>query len=86
MRPAGKGLTGTKLGCGEGGCGACTVVISSGLGGVKAVNACLYPVYSVVGCEVKTVEGVGDIRKGLHPVQVWRTPLNRLQLQLQEKQ
>eukprot|EP00873_Tetraselmis_striata_P035166 jgi/Tetstr1/455430/TSEL_042261.t1 len=66
------GLTGTKLGCGEGGCGACTVMVSSWQGGKivhRAVNACLAPIYSVEGCHVVTVEGIGNPRDGLHPVQ-----------------
>lgn len=55
-----RGLTGTKLGCGEGGCGACTVMVSSWQGGRvqhRAVNACLCPMYAVEGCHVVTVEG-----------------------------
>ncbi|PSR86829.1 Xanthine dehydrogenase [Actinidia chinensis var. chinensis] len=68
------GLTGTKLGCGEGGCGACTVMISYFDQNSKkcmhyAVNACLAPLYSVEGMHVITVEGVGSRRHGLHPVQ-----------------
>ncbi|KAL9261556.1 Xanthine dehydrogenase 1-like protein [Drosera capensis] len=68
------GLTGTKLGCGEGGCGACTVMISYFDHGLNkcvhsAVNACLAPLYSVEGMHVITVEGIGSRRKGLHPVQ-----------------
>mmetsp|Transcript_11610 Transcript_11610/g.27586 ORF Transcript_11610/g.27586 Transcript_11610/m.27586 type:complete len:213 (-) Transcript_11610:34-672(-) len=66
------GLTGTKLGCGEGGCGACTVMVSRFHGGKilhQAVNACLAPIYSVEGCHVVTVEGIGNPRDGLHPVQ-----------------
>lgn len=53
-------LTGTKLGCGEGGCGACTVMVSAFQDGRiqhRAVNACLAPLYSVEGCHVVTVEG-----------------------------
>eukprot|EP01018_Ginkgo_biloba_P032807 Gb_23462 [translate_table: standard] len=70
----GSGLTGTKLGCGEGGCGACTVMVSH-YDPIKkrsihqAVNACLAPVYSVEGMHVITVEGVGSRQHGLHPVQ-----------------
>ncbi|BBM98107.1 xanthine dehydrogenase/oxidase [Marchantia polymorpha subsp. ruderalis] len=70
----GLGLTGTKLGCGEGGCGACTVMVSH-FDSVqqtvvhRAVNACLAPLYSVEGMHVVTVEGLGDRRRGLHPVQ-----------------
>ncbi|KAL1832088.1 hypothetical protein ACET3Z_001739 [Daucus carota] len=68
------GLTGTKLGCGEGGCGACTVMVSYFNENLKrcrhhAVNACLTPLYSVEGMHVITVEGVGSGRHGLHPVQ-----------------
>ncbi|KAF8112241.1 hypothetical protein N665_0065s0026 [Sinapis alba] len=68
------GLTGTKLGCGEGGCGACTVMVSSYDRTSKtcmhyAVNACLAPLYSVEGMHVITIEGVGHRRLGLHPLQ-----------------
>ncbi|XP_017610816.1 xanthine dehydrogenase 1-like isoform X4 [Gossypium arboreum] len=68
------GLTGTKLGCGEGGCGACTVMISHYDRKTKkcthyAVNACLAPLYSVEGMHVITVEGVGNHKRGLHPIQ-----------------
>jgi xanthine dehydrogenase/oxidase len=61
------GLTGTKLGCGEGGCGACTVMVSSlelptnkkpqRQLAHRAVNACLCPLYAVEGCHIVTVEG-----------------------------
>ena len=59
------GLTGTKLGCGEGGCGACTVMISSFdvlTGAVRhaAVNACLMPLCAAHWCAVTTVEGIGS--------------------------
>ena len=67
------GLKGTKLGCGEGGCGACTVMVSSveadGSLLHRAVNACLCPLYAVEGMHVVTVEGLGNPRDGLHPVQ-----------------
>lgn len=68
------GLTGTKLGCGEGGCGACTVMVSQYDRRSKkcvhyAVNACLAPLYSVEGMHVITIEGLGNRKQGLHPIQ-----------------
>eukprot|EP01137_Pigoraptor_chileana_P018502 Opistho-2@78082 len=67
-------LTGTKLGCGEGGCGACTVMISRYDAEAKsvvhrAINACLAPLASVAGMAVTTVEGIGSTATRLHPVQ-----------------
>ncbi|KAG6629944.1 xanthine dehydrogenase 1-like isoform X1 [Carya illinoinensis] len=67
-------LTGTKLGCGEGGCGACTVMVSHYDKNFNkcmhyAINACLAPLYSVEGMHVITVEGVGNRKHGLHPIQ-----------------
>lgn len=68
------GLTGSKLGCGEGGCGACTVMLSkcSTDGKIRhmAVNACLTPLCSVHGMAVTTVEGIGSTKTVLHPCQV----------------
>merc|ERR1719183_1690485 len=63
------GLTGTKIGCGEGGCGACTVVLKDAAKGVRVVNSCLRPLWSMDGMEVTTTEGIGSTSKGLHPVQ-----------------
>ncbi|KAG4068524.1 hypothetical protein HA402_004865 [Bradysia odoriphaga] len=67
-------LPGTKLGCAEGGCGACTVMISRFDREMvqvthSAVNACLTPICSVHGLAVTTVEGIGSTRTRLHPVQ-----------------
>ncbi|XP_059609596.1 xanthine dehydrogenase [Phlebotomus argentipes] len=67
-------LCGTKLGCAEGGCGACTVMVSrvdrqSQLVRHLAVNACLAPLCSMHGLAVTTVEGIGSTRTRLHPVQ-----------------
>ncbi|KZF19905.1 xanthine dehydrogenase/oxidase [Xylona heveae TC161] len=69
----GIGLTGTKLGCAEGGCGACTVVVSQYNPTTKqiyhaSVNACLAPLVSVDGKHVITVEGIGNVKKP-HPAQ-----------------
>ena len=47
------GLTGTKEGCGEGDCGACTILVDG-----KSVNSCIYPAIQADGCEILTVEGV----------------------------
>jgi carbon-monoxide dehydrogenase small subunit len=57
------GLTGTKEGCGEGECGACTVLLD----GVP-VNSCLVALGQCAGREVTTVEGLGDTRH-LTPLQ-----------------
>ena len=74
MLMASVGLTGSKLGCGEGGCGACTVMISKLTADKKvehfAVNACLVPLCCVHGVAVTTVEGIGSTRTRLHPCQV----------------
>lgn len=67
-------LTGTKLGCGEGGCGACTVMVSHYDREQDkvlhySVNACLAPLCSVNGAAVTTVEGIGSTKTMLHPCQ-----------------
>jgi aerobic-type carbon monoxide dehydrogenase small subunit (CoxS/CutS family) len=57
------GLTGSKYGCGEGYCGACTVVVNG-----SAVRSCSTEVLSVNGAEVITIEGLAEDGK-LHPLQ-----------------
>jgi aerobic carbon-monoxide dehydrogenase small subunit len=53
-------LTGTKEGCGEGECGACTVLVDR-----RPVNSCLVPLAHVSGARVTTIEGLN----GRHPLQ-----------------
>ena len=56
-------LTGTKYGCGEGNCGACTVLIDG-----EPIRSCITPVGSVIGREITTVEGLA-VDGQLNPVQ-----------------
>jgi xanthine dehydrogenase/oxidase len=60
------GLAGAKKACGQGGCGACTVIVSSWKDGAaehRAINSCLRPVCALGGLVVTTVEGTGAVRK-----------------------
>lgn len=56
-------LTGAKYGCGEGQCGACTVLVDG-----AATRSCITPVSAIAGKQVLTIEGLADTGR-LHPVQ-----------------
>ncbi|OIP00250.1 MAG: hypothetical protein AUJ98_08585 [Bacteroidetes bacterium CG2_30_33_31] len=57
-------LKGTKPGCREGECGACTVLVNG-----VAINSCLFLAINIHGKELITIEGLSSIEKPLHPIQ-----------------
>jgi len=57
-------LTGTKLGCGSGDCGACTVMVDG-----RAVSSCLTLAVEVDGSDILTIEGLAPSGEKLHPIQ-----------------
>ncbi len=57
-------LTGAKDGCGQGECGACTVLVDN-----ISLNSCLYPAFEVEGKSVTTIEGLLEEGNKLHPIQ-----------------
>jgi xanthine dehydrogenase large subunit len=62
------GRTGTKCGCNEGDCGACSVLLLEPDGKLRSVNSCLAFVHAFAGREIRTVEGIAK-GETLHPVQ-----------------
>jgi xanthine dehydrogenase small subunit len=65
---------GTKLVCGQGGCGACTVMLTSydfGQGKIthRAINACLRPLAGLDGAMITTTQGIGNVKDGIDEVQ-----------------
>jgi xanthine dehydrogenase/oxidase len=66
------GLTGTKKSCGQGGCGACTVMLSSydsetGEVSTRSINSCLRPICALDGMSVTTIEAQGSVKPEISP-------------------
>ena len=74
LRSAEVGLTGTKIGCKQGGCGACTVLLSTYDADARrvthrSINSCMRPLAALDGAMVTTVEGLGSVDGAVSPVQ-----------------
>jgi xanthine dehydrogenase iron-sulfur cluster and FAD-binding subunit A len=68
------GLCGTKIACGSGGCGSCTVTLAQndyqGKTVYRAINACLTKLWTLHGASITTVEGLGSPKPDeIHPIQ-----------------
>lgn len=63
-----EGLKGTKEGCNEGDCGACTVLLTDEAG-TRALNACILMLPQIAGKALRTIEGISGPKGELHPVQ-----------------
>ncbi|MGB3468347.1 MAG: 2Fe-2S iron-sulfur cluster-binding protein, partial [Cyclobacteriaceae bacterium] len=68
------GLTGTKKSCGQGGCGACTVMLSYYKQSTRkvyfeSINSCLRPICSLDGMEITTTEGIGSVNTAVDETQ-----------------
>src|SRR6266849_5488692 len=68
LRSPSVGYTGNKIGCKEGGCGACTVMLSHFDWNTRqivhrSVDSCLLPICSIDGMAVTTTEGIGNVRE-----------------------
>lgn len=57
-------MTGAKEGCGQGECGACTVLVDG-----ISVNSCIYPIFEAEGKSITTIEGLVEEGNRLHPIQ-----------------
>lgn len=64
-----KGLAGTKEGCNEGDCGACSVIVTGSDGVPRAMNSCIMFLPQIQGKSIQTVEGVSGPEGDLHPIQ-----------------
>ena len=74
LRSPDVGLTGAKKGCGQGGCGLCTVMLSrwdeaQGKSVSCSINSCLHPLAALDGMSITTIEGVGSTQTEVSPVQ-----------------